>query len=185
MRNGLRQASFSPPQTLRDRRDPTRDRPTWVQERSRAVDRLQGVLERTNITLAAVATDMMGISRRAILAALIHGWADPATMAELAKGRIRTKRPWLKQALTGLMRDHHRRLSTRQLAPIDVMDEPIDGLSVEIMHGLEALDVETPPPLDLAGITGEVARAGDRDGPSPPMPFAQEIAVLDTMPGVD
>jgi hypothetical protein len=106
-------------------------------------------------------------------------------MAELAKGRIRTKRPWLKQALTGLMRDHHRRLSTRQLAPIDVMDEPIDGLSVEITHGLEALDVEAPPPLDLAGITGEVARAGDREGPSPPMPFAQEIAVLDTMPGVD
>ena len=65
------------------------------------------------------------------------------------------------------------------------MDEPIDGLSVEITHGLEALDVEAPPSLDLAGITGEVARAGDRDGPSPPMPFAQEIAVLDTMPGVD
>ena len=60
------------PTTLRDRRD-RRDRPTWVQERSRAVDRLQGVLERTNITLAAVATDMMGVSRRAILAALIHG----------------------------------------------------------------------------------------------------------------
>jgi transposase len=106
-------------------------------------------------------------------------------MAELAKGRIRTKLLLLEQALTRLMRDHHRRLLTLQLAHIDFLTEQIDVLSVEITRGLEELEGEAPPPLDLAGITGEVASAGDRDAPGPPMHFAQAIAVLDTIPGVD
>jgi transposase len=66
-----------------------------VQERSRAVNRLQGVLERANIKLAAVATHIMRVSARAILAALVEGRADPATMAELAKRRRRSKNPLL------------------------------------------------------------------------------------------
>ncbi len=68
------------------------------------------MLERANIKLAAVATDIMGVSGRTILAALVQGRADPVTMAELAKGRMRTKLPLLEQALTGVVRDHHRRL---------------------------------------------------------------------------
>lgn len=143
MRHGLLQASFIPPQPQRDLRHLTRYRTKLVQERSRAVNRLQGVLERAHIKLAAVATDIMGVSGRAILAALIHGLADPATMAELAKGRMRTKRPLLEQALTGLMRDHHRRLLTRPLALIDVLDEQIDALSIEITRGLGELEAVT------------------------------------------
>jgi hypothetical protein len=69
-----------------------------VQERSREVNRVPGVLERANIKLASVATDIMGVSGRAILAALIAGRADPGTMAELAKGRMRAKLPLLEQA---------------------------------------------------------------------------------------
>jgi transposase len=84
MRYGLLQASVIPPQGQRDVRDLTRYRTTWVQERSREVNRVQGVLERANIKLAAVATAMMGASGRAILAALLAGRADPAGMAELA-----------------------------------------------------------------------------------------------------
>jgi transposase len=132
MRDGLWQASCIPPQGQRERRDLTRDRTTWVQERRRAVNRVQGVLERANITLAAVASDMMGVSGRAILAVLIEGRTAPATMAELAKGRWRSKIPLLEQALTGLVRDHHRRLLAIPLAPIDVLDEPIEALSAGI-----------------------------------------------------
>jgi transposase len=117
MRYGLLQASFIPPQGPRDWRGRTRDRTKLVQERSRAVNRLQGVLERATIKPAAAATDIMGVSGRAILAALIQGRTDPAMMAELAKGRMRTKRPWLEQALTGLVRDHHRRLWTNAMGP--------------------------------------------------------------------
>ena len=156
-----------------------------MQERSREVNRLQGVLERANIKLAAVATDIMGVSGRAILTALVAGQADPATMAELAKGRMRTKLPLLEQALTGLMRDHHRRLWTWQLAHIAFLDEQIDALSREIMRGLEELEAAAWPPLNLAGTTAEVTNVGDQDDPGTALPFAQASAVLDTIPGVD
>jgi transposase len=88
MRYGLLQASFIPPQGQRDLRDLTRHRTTLVQERSREVNRIQGVLERANIKLASMATDIMGVSGRAILAALIAGRAAPETMAELAIGLV-------------------------------------------------------------------------------------------------
>jgi transposase len=136
MRYGLLQARFIPPVGQRDLRDLTRYRTKLVQERSREVNRVQGVLERANIKLAAVATDIMGVSGRAILAALISGRAEPGTMAELAKGRMRAKIPLLEQALSGLMRDHHRRLLALQLAHIDFLDEQIDVLSAEIVRAL-------------------------------------------------
>jgi transposase len=183
MRYGLLQASFIPPQGQRDLRDLTRHRTTLVQERSSEVNRIQGVLERANIKLASMATDIMGVSGRAILAALIAGRAAPETMAELAKGRMRAKLPLLEQALTGLMRDHHRRLLALQLAHIDFLDEQIDTLSAEIMRDLSELEADAlpPPPAHLARATGEASQ----EAPSFPMSFAQAIAVLDTIPGVD
>ncbi len=176
------QASFIPPAGQRDLRDLTRYRTKLVQERSREVNRIQGVLERANIKLAAVATDIMGVSGRSILAALIAGRAEPGIMAELAKGRMRAKIPLLEQALTGLMRDHHRRLLALQLAHIDFLDEQIDALSAEITRCLGELEAEAPPlpPADRASASGEVGSAGDWGAPGPPMPFAQAIAVLDT-----
>ena len=122
MRHGLLQASFIPPVEQRDLRDLTRYRTKVVQERSREVNRVQGVLERANIKLGSVATDIMGLSGRAILAALVEGRADPATMAELAHGRMRSQIPLLEQALTGLVRDHHRCMLALQLAQIDFLD---------------------------------------------------------------
>jgi transposase len=93
MRDGLLRARFIPPVAQRDVRDLTRYRTQLVQEPSREVNRVQGVLERANIKLAAVATAIMGVSARAILAALVEGRADPATMAELAKRRMRSQMP--------------------------------------------------------------------------------------------
>jgi transposase len=110
MRYGLLRASFIPPAGQRDLRDLTRYRTKLIQERAREVNRVQGVLERANIKLASVASDIRGVSGRAMLEALIAGRADPQTMAALAKRRMRRKIPLLEQALTGLMRDHHRRL---------------------------------------------------------------------------
>jgi transposase len=187
MRYGLLQASFIPPVEQRDLRELTRYRTKLVQERSREVNRVQGVLERANIKLAAVATDIMGVSGRAILAALIQGRADPATMAELAKGRMRTKIPLLAQALAGLMREHHRRLLTRQLAHIDFLDEQIEALGAEITDYLRALepgDSPAPPP-DRPEAAGEVEHAAAPDVPGTPLSFARAVTVLDTIPGVD
>ena len=131
MRYGLLQASFIPPQGQREPRDLTWYRTKLVQERSREVNRVKGVLERANIMLAAVASHIMGVSGRAILAVLIEGRTAPATMAEVAKGRLWSKIPLLEQALTGLVRDHHRRMLAIQLAHIDFLDEQIEALSCE------------------------------------------------------
>jgi transposase len=159
--------------------------PRWSKGAAARSTGCRGGLERSNIKLTTVATDIMGVSGRAILAVLIAAQADPATMAELAKGRMRPKLPLLEQALTGLMRDHHRRLLTWQLAHIDFLDEQIDALSREIMRGLGELEAAAWPPLNLAGTTGEVTSVGDQDDPGTALPFAQAIAVLDTIPGVD
>jgi transposase len=142
------------------------------------------VLERATSKLASVATDVMGVSGRAILAALVEGRADPATMAELAKGRMRSKIPLLEQALTGLVRDHHRQLIALQLAHIDFLDEQIDTLSVEITGRLTALSASDPPapPADTAGATGGAA---DANAPAAPLTFTRATTVLDTIPGVD
>jgi transposase len=184
MRYGLLQASFIPPQGQRDLRDLTRYRTKLVQERTWEVNRVQGVLERANIKLASVATDIMGVSGRAILAALIEGRADPATMAALAKRRLRSKIPLLEQALTGLVREHHRRLLAIQLAHIDFLDEQIDGLSAEITRCLTALSAEAvlPPP---SASSAAADRAAEPAVSKAPLTFAHAIALLDTMPGID
>jgi transposase len=183
MRHGLLQASFIPPLEQRDLRDLTRYRTRLVQERSREVNRVQGGLERANIKLAAVATDIMGVSARAILAALVEGRADPATMAELAKRRMRSKIPLLEQALTGLVRDHHRQLLAMQLAHIDFLDEQIDALDAEITCRLAALSGDEPPvmPREPAGEVGSAAP----EAAGTPMTFTRAITLLDTIPGVN
>jgi len=183
MRHGLLQASFIPPVEQRELRDLTRYRTKLVQERGREVNRVQGVLERANIKLASVATDVMGVSGRAILAALIEGRADPATMAELAKGRMRSKIPLLEQALTGLVREHHRQLLALQLAHIDFLDEQIDTLCSEITRCVTEFSAGDPAaPPGIAGVTGS---AGDANAPAAPLTFTRAITVLDTIPGVD
>jgi transposase len=155
-----------------------------VQERSREVNRVQGVLERVNIKLASMATDIMGMSGRAILAVLIEGRSDPATMAELAKGRLRSKIPLLGQALTELVRDLHRRMLAVQVAHIDFLDEQIEVLSAEITYCLVGLSAGDTPCLGSeASRTG--APATDPNLPVAPVTFMRAIALLDTIPGVD
>jgi transposase len=188
MRDGLLAPSCIPPPGQRDLRDLTRYRTTLVQERSREVNRVQGVLERANIKRAAVATDIMGVSGRAMLAALIAGRADPITMAELAKGRMRTKLPRREQALMGLRRDHDRRLLALQLAPIDFLDEPLAALSAEMAHDLAQL-TPSDPPTPAADTTLPVGAPGytaDPDAPgATPLSCACAITLLETIPGVD
>jgi transposase len=181
MRYGLLQASFIPPVAQRDLRDLTRYRTKLVQERAREVNRVQGVLERANIKLAAVASDVLGASGRAMLEALIAGQADPATMAALAKRRMRSKIPVLEQALTGTVRDHHRRLLTLQLRHIDFLDAQIEALNSAIEDCMTTLSPEvvaeaTPPvPADVPACPE----------PLPPLTFTRAVELLDTIPGVN
>ncbi|MDQ6748416.1 MAG: IS110 family transposase [Candidatus Dormibacteraeota bacterium] len=153
LQHGLLQPSFIPDRPQRELRDLTRTRTSLIDARTAAVNRLQKVLEDANIKLAGVATDVMGVSGRAMLAALVAGETDPALLAELAKGKLRTKRASLQRALSGRVSAHHRLLLTTPLAHVDFLDEEIAQLSAAIAERLQ--------------------------------PFAEEVARLDTIPGVD
>lgn len=182
LEHGLLRGSYIPPVAQRDLRDLTRYRTTLVRERAREVNRVQKLLEGANIKLASVASDVLGVSGRAMLEALVAGQADAATMAELARGRLREKLPELKRALTGVVREPQRFLLAQQLAHIDFLDEQVATLSAEIVRRVDAMPAGNPPPAGTAcADQGSQTRPAD-DAPLPP---AQAVELLDTIPGVD
>jgi transposase len=130
--HGLVRPSFVPPPGIRRLRDLTRYRTALTQDRTREIQRLQNVLEDAGIKLDCVASDIMGKSARAMLAALIRGERDPQVLAELALGRMRPKVGELQQALVGRFGDHHARLCSKMLAHIDDLTATIDELTGEI-----------------------------------------------------
>jgi transposase len=132
LQHGLLRASFIPPVAQRELRDLTRDRSTFIQERVTLINRVQKLLEEANIKLASVASDIMGVSGRAILAALLAGHTDPQALADLAKGRLRTKRDLLAQALDGRVTPHHRLVLTELLCQIDGLDETVARFDAQI-----------------------------------------------------
>jgi transposase len=132
LRHGLLRGSFIPSAPQRALRDLTRYRTRLIDDRSREVNRVQKVLEDANLKLASVASDVMGVSGRAILAQLIQGQSNPAVLADLAKGRLREKRAALEQALTGRFTAHHRFMLIQHLSHIDYLDEQIAKLDAEI-----------------------------------------------------
>lgn len=132
LRHGLLKASFVPPVGQRELRELTRYRSTFVRERATLVNRVQKVLESANIKLASVASDVMGVSGRAMLEAIIEGQASPAEMAELAQKRMRTKRDLLAKALEGRVKPHHRFVLTELLCQIDSLDETIERFNEQV-----------------------------------------------------
>lgn len=132
LRHGLLAASFIPPVGQRELRELTRYRSTFVKERATLINRVQKVLESANIKLASVATNVVGASGRAMLEAMLAGTATPEQMAELSKGRMRSKRTELSQALEGRVKPHHRFVLTELLRQIDSLDETIARFNQEI-----------------------------------------------------
>jgi len=132
LRHGLLRPSFIPPEGQRDLRELTRYRSTFVRERATLVNRVQKVLESASIKLASVATNVMGISGRAMLEAIVANQTSAQEMAELAKGRLREKREALAKALEGRVKPHHRFVLTELLCQIDSLDETIARFNAEI-----------------------------------------------------
>ena len=156
LQHGLLKGSLVPPAPIRMLRDLTRHRTTLVRDRTRVVNRIHKVLEDANVKLTAVASDIMGVSGRAMLAALVSGETDPRVLAELAQRRLRSKRPQLEQALDGRVQPHHRLLLKSLLAQVMFLDD-------QIAHLEGALDEAARPfaqPLQLLRtIPGIKARA--------------------------
>ena len=154
LRHGLVQPSFIPPRHQRELRELTRQRTNFVRGRATLVNRVQKVLESTNLKLTAVVSNVAGVSGRAILAALLAGEEDVSLLADLAKGKLRRKRDELERALRGRLQPHHRFLLTELLAQIDGLDETVARFDAEIAR--------------LCAVNGE----------------EEVVALLDTIPGI-
>ena len=198
LQHGLLRASFVPPRPQRELREVTRYRSKLVAERARLVNRIQKVLEDSNVKLASVATDITGVSGRAILRALLDGEDDPVVLAELARGRLRSKRDELTQAVQGTLRNHHRFLLTSQLRQLDFYDLQIAELDQEIAR---RLGVQTGPddPELQGGEPTSVQPASSADPvpdggpdlatrspqPDPARSQAEVIRILDEVTGIN
>jgi transposase len=108
LQHGLVRGSFVPPTPIRQLRDLTRMRASLRQDHTAVANRMQKILEDANIKLAAVASDWLGVSGRAILAQLLAGEEDAEKLAALSRGRLRSKLPAMQLALEGRMTEHHR-----------------------------------------------------------------------------
>lgn len=130
--HGLLRGSFIPPVPIRELRDLTRYRKALIQERTREANRLHKVLQDANIKLSSVATDVLGVSGRAMLEALTAGTTDGEMLAELAHGKLRKKIPALRQALAGRFRPHHGFLISQILAHLDYLADAIEQISTQV-----------------------------------------------------
>ena len=132
LEHGLLRGSFVPPAPIRDLRDLTRYRTALLQERTREAHRLHKLLQDAGIKLSSVATDILGVSGRAMLDALLEGTTDPTVLADLARGKLRRKLPALRAALAGRFRPHHAFLLGQILTHLDDLDDLITTVSQRI-----------------------------------------------------
>lgn len=153
LQHGLLRGSFIPPRAQRELRDLTRHRTQLVEEKARAVNRLHKILEDANIKLASVASDVLGVSGRAMLEALMAGQEDPVKLADLAQRQLRGKIPELEKALQGQVTEHHRFLLQLLWKQLAQQEELLAELDCRIEEHTR--------------------------------PFADELARLDAVPGVD
>jgi transposase len=177
----LLHGSFIPPQPQRDLRDVTRQRTNLVRDRATVVNRLQKVLEWANIKLASVVSDVVGVSARAMLAAIVDGQSDVTLLAELARGRMREKRADLERALSGRVRDHHRFVIASHLEQIDFLDAQIASFDAQIVA---CVAEQAPPgapaaPTDVPPVpVSPSAGAGDE------LSWEAAIQIWDRVPGI-
>jgi transposase len=177
--HGLLRPSFVPPAPQRALRDLTRQRTHLIQERASVVNRMQKVLEWANIKLASVVTDITGVSARAMLQGLVDGQTDVTALAQLAKGRLRSKLAELEQALRGTLEPHHAFMISQHLALLDVFDEQIAAFDTRIQTAIDGTQPDQPPPTDASGTNRPPA-----DAPSAPDGAWTAQAILDAIPGI-
>jgi len=155
---GLLGGSFVPPPAIRQLRDLSRYRKRLIQAHTAEVQRIHKTLEDAGIKLDSVATDVLGVSGRAMLAALVAGERDPKTLAELAKGKLRKKLPQLRQALRGRFGDHHALLVGLALDHLEHLEGAIAALDGRIDEVIAPLAVARDR---LDTITGVGKRAAE------------------------
>ena len=155
--HGLLRASFIPPEPVRHLRDLTRARSMAARDRARIVQRLEKFLESSGIKLSAVATDLTGVSARAMLEALVAGERDPKVLADLAKRTLRHKIPALVEALQGRFTEHHAFMVSQYLAQLDTQQATIDALTARIETVIAPFAAAREALVTIPGISQTVA----------------------------
>jgi transposase len=166
LQHGLLRASFVPARGLRELRDLTRHRAQVVGEKTRVANRIHKTLQDANIKLASVATDILGVSGRGMLAALVSGETDADRMADLARRSLRGKIPRLRLALEGRVTSHHRFMLQILLEHLAYLEDTVDRLGARIREVMDRMDTEPPR------------------GAGYGLPFETAVQLLETIPGV-
>jgi transposase len=176
--HGLLKGSFVPPTPIQDLRDLTRYRIELRQSQNRVANRIQKFLEQANLKLSSVASDVLGVSGRRMLEAIIAGQDNPEQLAQLACGRLRSKAADLAQALSGRVRDHHRFLLAEYLDEWEALGQRIQRIEAEIDQRIRPFEPavalwQTIPGVDRVTACHLVAEIGvDMH----PFPTAQHLA---------
>jgi transposase len=155
--HGLIRASFVPPAPVQELRDLTRTRTQLVRQRTQNVQRIQKVLEDANIKLDNVLSDLLGLSGRVMLEAMVGGESDPARLARLAHPRVKATPAQLEEALEGRLGEHHRFLLQLHLAQIDGLDRAIDALEKRVEEKLDPFRAPYERLQTIPGVSERVA----------------------------
>jgi transposase len=170
--------SFVPPTPIQDLRDLTRYRIELRQSQNRVANRIQKFLEQANLKLSSVASDVLGVSGRRMREAILAGQDHPEQLAQLARGRLRSKVAELAQALDGRVRDHHRFLLAEYRDEGEALGQRIQRIEAEIDQRIRPFETavalwQTIPGVDRVTACHLVAEIGvDRH----PFPTAQHLA---------
>jgi transposase len=156
--HGLIRSSFVPPAPIQELRDLTRTRRQLVHEVARHVLRIQKTLEDANLKLTQVMSDIVGVSGRAILNALIAGESDPARLADLTHGRLKAPRGDLLDALHGRVTDHHRFMIKLHLSQIDALENAVTSIEARIGDALGPFRAAVSLLTTMPGISETTAR---------------------------
>ena len=156
--HGLIRSSFVPPPPIQELRDLTRTRRQLVQEIARHILRIQKTLEDANLKLTHVISDIVGVSGRAILNALVAGETDPERLVDLTHGRLKATRTELVDALHGRVTDHHRFMIKLHLAQIDALDAAVTAIEARIGDALEPFRAAVSLLKTMPGLSDTTAR---------------------------
>jgi transposase len=153
---GMCRPSLVHPRPIRRLRDLTRYRRSLIHDRTREMQRVEKLLEDAGTKLSSVASDIFGVSGRAMLEALIAGQRDPKMLAQLAQRRLRAKRAALEEALSGFFTDHHGAILRMMLDNIDRHSEQVAALDTKVEEAIAPFAVQV---AQLDAITGVGATA--------------------------
>ena len=155
---GLIRGSFVPPAPIQELRDLTRTRKQLVREIARHTLRLQKTLEDANVKLTRVASDILGVSGRAILVALITGETDPERLADCTNGRLKADRADIVAAVHGGVTAHHRFLLKLHLAQIDALTAAVQQVEQQADEVLRPFREAADRLATMPGVSETVAQ---------------------------